>query len=136
MKRLFVFVLMVGLMSSLVEGSTQLSFDTLFPETAHKQLHDTVLQLWSDLTLLHGDHVSDIHKRELYDMINGQIMRINHLIEHMQTKGNAINYADIAYVDSIAQGLSKKFNDFLAQEHIQPHWHTILSGFDLLLTGD
>jgi len=122
-------------MSLQMMGNVQLSFDTLFPETAYKQLHDTMLQLWSDLTLLHDDTVSDQQKRDLFDLIGGQLVRIGYIVEHMQTKNNSLNHSDIAYVKSIAQGISNKFIDFFAKKQIQSLWQNIISGF-VALQGD
>ena len=90
MKQSVLCVLLVGMMSLETMGKVQLSFDTIFPETAHKQLHDTMLQLWSDLTLLHDQTISDQQKRDIFDLIGGQLVRIGYIIEHMQNKNNSL----------------------------------------------
>ena len=94
-------------------GRIQLSFDTLFPETAAKQLYDTMLQLWSDVTLLHDETVKDKQKQDVADIVTGQLVRIGYLIEHIQTKNNTLNYSDIAYLRSIVGALSDRFNFFV-----------------------
>ena len=109
-----------------------LSFDTIFPETASKQLHDTILQLWSDVALLHNESVQCKQGQDIADMITGQLVRIGYLIEHMQTKNNTLNQRDIAYLQSIIKGLSDCFDSFFCQEHIKPIWHTINNGFESL----
>ena len=129
MKQSIVCALLVGIISSLTMSKVQLSFDTLFPETAPKQLHDTMLQLWSDLTLLHDQNISDQQKRDIIDLVGGQIVRIGYLIEHMQTKNNTLNHEDIAYIEAIAQGISSKFSDFFAQKQVRALWENILNGF-------
>lgn len=121
--------LMVGLSSFCVGARVHLSFDTLFPETAPKQLHDTVLQLWSDLTLLHNTTTTELQKRDLYDLISGQLMRIKYLIEHMQDKNNLINYQDIAHLESIMQSLGITFHDFFQHILVQELWKKVLDGF-------
>ena len=113
-------------------GRIQLSFDTLFPETAAKQLYDTMLQLWSDVTLLHDETVKDKQKQDVADIVTGQLVRIGYLIEHIQTKNNTLNYSDIAYLRSIVGALSDRFNFFFSQEHIKPFWSNINDGFELL----
>ncbi len=135
MKQSIVYALLVGAMSSLTMSKVQLSFDTLFPETASKQLHDTMLQLWSDLTLLHDNSISDQQKRDLFDLVGGQLVRIGYLIEHMQTKNNMLNYEDIVYVESIALGLSNTFSAFFEQKQVQSLWQNILNGFVALQGG-
>lgn len=107
----------------------QLSFDTLFPETAAKQLYDTMLQLWSDVTLLHNESLSERAKQDIADLVSGQVVRIKYLIEHMQTKNNTLNHEDIRYLQSIAHGLSRCYDTFFEQVHIQPLWAIINEGF-------
>ena len=135
MKQSIVCALLVGAMSSLTMSKMQLSFDTLFPEAASKQLHDTMLQLWSDLTLLHDDSISDQQKRDLFDLVGGQLARIGYLIKHMQTKNNMLNHEDIAYFESIALGLSNTFSAFFEQKQVQSLWQNILNGFVALQGG-
>ena len=139
MKHLVVYALLLGIVSSSVSiNSAQsavrihLSFDTLFPETASKQLYDTMLQLWSDVTLLHDETVKDRQKQDIADMITGQLVRIGYLIEYMQTKNNTLNYGDIVYLRSIVSGLSDCFNSFFSQEHIKSLWCNINNGFEAL----
>jgi len=114
------------------KSSIHVSFDTLFPETADKQLYDTMLQLWSDVTLLHDERMKDRQKQDTADIIAGQLVRIRYLIEHMHTKKNTLSCKEVLYLQSIATQLSGSFGAFFTQEHIEPLWSTINDGFELL----
>ena len=117
---------------SLRAQSTELSFDTLFPETATKQLHDTVLQLWSDVTLLHDQTLDQLHKQQLVDLIAGQMMRIDYLLAHVCAQKNGIHPEDMAYLRGIIAALHEHYHQhFFSQLHVSKIWDGIRERFEL-----
>ena len=115
---------------SLHARSTELSFDTLFPETAEKQLYDTVLQLWSDVTLFHDQDLDDVHKQQLVDLVAGQLVRIDYLLEYMHTKGDGLHPEDMIYLRGIIIALHENYHKtFFSQQHLRKAWDGVCERF-------
>lgn len=132
MRRILALIGLVMAGQAVQSTEMALCFDTLFPETVAKELHDTVLQLWSDVTLLHDEGVVDCQKKDLAAMIAGHIVRISYLLKHMQTKNHVLNHDDLAYLKDILRCLSENFEDHFQQEHIKPLWFEVSESFALL----
>lgn len=118
-------ILFLGVMVQSIHAEVHLSFDTLFPETPIKQLYDTVIQLWSDITVLHDDTVSSQSKKDIADIVMGQLWRVHYLLEHMHTKGHALCLHEIDYLKAMLHGLSERFSHFFNQQQVHPMWHSI-----------
>lgn len=114
-------------------ADVELSFDTLFPETPVKQLYDTVIQLCADIAVLHDDTVSMQTKKDITDLVIGQLVRIRYLLDHMQHAAqHALLKDDVRYLTTIMNGLSSRFNHFLVQEQIHPLWNAVIDAFHVL----
>lgn len=117
----------------LVWADVELSFDTLFPETPVKQLYDTVIQLCADVAVWHDDTVSVQARKDIADLVLGQLVRIRYLLEHMHTaERHGLQQEDVTYLLTIMNGLSSRFDRFFVQEQVHPLWASIVDAFHAL----
>jgi len=119
----------MGMVHLSSHGKESISFDSLFPESPQKQLHDSFVQLWSDLMFLHDEEVSEAQKRDCSDLVMGQLVRIDHLLSCIKATGTDLYHDDSAYIQSIIESLSQAFGDFFSQKPADTLWRRITGAF-------